>query len=266
MTSVRDHVVPRNQALGGPAFRWKLAKQLAEAPGRLRRRDLDRWTSEAALYLRRLKQTNRSRAEQAYPEVAAACTLMENPSAAKTLKLSILGQLPREETAARLGVSVEVLTFAEALFFEIGELGKATGWMTANVFVPEARFGSKELAAQLKLAHFGGPFVARELLESHENLPEDEAQQIVAQEMLLHSKLRAALEFDLDQGSAVEFARLYLEYDLERQQLKFAQEQFREHLKESSEMAGKPERQDESQADRGHPQSGGKDPFKQPMV
>ena len=60
---------------------------------------------------------------------------------------------------------------AEAMFFDISGLNQASSWMNWHVFIPEAKFGSKELAAKLKMAHHGGLVVARALLDGQEHLP-----------------------------------------------------------------------------------------------
>ena len=86
--------------------------------------------------------------------------------------------------------------------------------------------GSKELAAKLKLAHYGGLVVTRALLDGQDKLPLEEAQQIIDQELQLHAKLQAALEFDLDANTAQQFLEVFLNYDLERKKLEFEREKF----------------------------------------
>ena len=141
-------------------------------------------------------------------------------------KLLILGTLPRAEAAARLGADQPSVEVAEALFFDINDLRHASGWMNCHVFIPEAKFGSKELAAKMKIAHYGGLVVARALLDGHEKLPLDAAQQIIDQDLQLHAKLQVALQFDLDARSAQEFLKVFLDYDLQRKKLEFEREKF----------------------------------------
>lgn len=102
----------------------------------------------------------------------------------------------------------------------------SSGWMNCHIFVPEARFGSKERSAKMKLAQYGGPLVARALLDGQEKLPLEEAQQIIDQNVQLHAKLQAALECDLDAQSAEQFLKVYLEYDLQRRKLQLEHEKF----------------------------------------
>jgi hypothetical protein len=169
----------------------------------------------------------------------------------------LLGNLSKDEIATRLGVDEGVVEIAEALFFDIGAVRHATGWMNCHVFIPEVRAGDMELAAKMKLAFYGGPVMARALLGAEEHLPLDEAQQLVDQETMLHSKLQAALEFELDPSSAAEFLKNYLEYDLARRKLDFERQKF-EH---ACELARERRKGDEvRQADVAHSEMSSEDP------
>lgn len=226
MRSIGNNLLDMEHRVGGPAFRWNLAQRFA-ASGRISRPwQVDKQVEQATSYLRAWQRAGRDHADAKHPIIAAACAVVENDQSLQLLKLSILGSLPRAEVAARLSVEQQVVDVAEALFLDITDLSQASGWMNSHVFVPEAKFGSKELAAKMKLAHYGGPVIARALLDGHERLPLKEAQQIIDQELLLHAKLQAALEFDLDTDTAQQFLEVFLKYDLERRKLEFEREKF----------------------------------------
>ena len=140
--------------------------------------------------------------------------------------MSVLGRIPLAEIGARLGVDQKVLEVAQFLFFDVGAARHATGWMHCQVFRPEVEAGRMQRAAKMKLAVHGGPALIRALLDAEENLPLDEAQRLVDQELLLHGKLQAALEFDLDTKSAAKFLQCFLRYDLARQKLQLQREKF----------------------------------------
>jgi hypothetical protein len=224
MNKRSDNLLDMEHGVGGPRFRWKLAHRRAASTSRCRQ--TDQQIQQASDYLRMCREIGRASADRAYPTLTAACALVENEQSSRALKLSILGSLPRAEVAAPVGAKQHVIDAAEALFFDIRGQSRASGWMNCHIFVPEAKFGSKELAAKLKLAHFGGPVVARALLDGQEKLPLEEAQQIIDQELQLHAKLQAALEFDLDAQSAERYLKVYLDYDLQRKKLQFEREKF----------------------------------------
>jgi hypothetical protein len=229
MNKLSDNMLEMQHRVSGPAFRWKIAKGFANSQRTVRSQSSDEQIQQATAYLRMCEEVSREQADFKYPTLAAACRLAENEESFQLLKLSILGILPRAETAARLGINQQFVEVAEALFFDVDELRQASGWMNCHVFIPEAKFGSKELAAKMKIAHYGGPVVARALLDGHEKLPLDEAQQIIDQDLQLHAKLQVALQFDLDARSAQEFLKVFFEYDLQRKKLEFEREKF--HLK-----------------------------------
>lgn len=120
-----------------------------------------------------------------------------------------------------------VLETTELLFFDVRDKRAATSWMTCHVFMPAVKGGDMELAAKMKVAFFGGPVMANAVLDAQDNLPFDEAQRLVDKEVLLHGKLQAALEFRLNETTAPQFLKTYLNYDLARQKLAFAQEKFK---------------------------------------
>lgn len=251
MNTLSDNLLDMEHRVGGPAFRWKIAKRLANSQRLVRSQQTDEQTQHASNYLRMYREVGREPAGRKYPTLAAACGLAENEQSFQTLKLSILGGLPRAEVAARLVAEQQVIDVAEALFFDIRGLSQASGWMNCHIFVPEARFGSKELAAKMKLAHYGGLVVARALLDGKDKLPLEEAQQIIDQELQLHAKLQAALEFDMDAQSAGQFLKVFLEYDLQRKKLQFEREKFQVEcaLAREQRMADEADREDDSSND-----------------
>jgi hypothetical protein len=212
--------------VGGPSYRWNLALQRVDSQRRSWAQHLDEPTQQATAYLRMVDQVGRERANREYPMIAAACTLFQNDQAFQTFKLSLLGNLSRVEIAVRLDVEQEVIEIAEALVFDIKDMRRTAGWMSCHVFIPEVKAGDIDLAAKMRLAYHGGPVMARALLDADENLPLDEAQQIVDQEMLLHSKLQAALEIELDANSALEYVKNFMDYDLARRKVQLEREKF----------------------------------------
>ena len=226
MNRTQHKIQDMEQCVGGPGYRWKLAQHRAFEQRSIWEQHLDEPSKQAVAYLRIYEQVGEQRANQKYPATAAACNLFRNEQAFQTLKLSVLGNIPRVETAARLGTDQEVIEIAEALFFDIRDMREATSWMNSHVFMPEVKAGNINLAVKMKLAFYGGAVITRALFEGEENLPLDEAHRIVDQETLLYAKLQAALQMELDAASAGEYVKNYLEYDLARRQLQLDREKF----------------------------------------
>jgi hypothetical protein len=212
--------------LGGPNYRWKHALQYAASPQLARPQHVDQIGRVAARYVRAYQHYGAERAKQKYPLIAAARALYENDQMLETFKLAVLGNLPQAEVAARLGVAVEIIEIAEVLFFQLGDLRESEAWLNCHVFLPAIKTGSTDSAAKMKLAYHGGPEMARELLDAQDGPPFGEAQRLVDQELLLHAKLQAALEFELDAASASEYIKYHLAYDLARRSIELEREKF----------------------------------------
>lgn len=219
-----------HHSLKGPSFRWRLADKFRTLS---RSSELWTWldkpTRQAIKCLREMRshEQGSGRAIEQFPVVTAAFELQRSEKALETLKLSILGNLPKDEISERMNIDQEVMETAELLFFDIRGKREATSWMTCHVFMPAVKGGDMDLAAKMKLAFFGGPVMASAVLDAQDNLPIDDAQRLVDQEVLLHGKLQAALEFRLNETTAPQFLETYLNYDLARQKLEFAREKFR---------------------------------------
>ena len=84
-----------------------------------------------------------------------------------------------------------------------------------------------DLAARMKIAFHRGPVGARAVLDAHDDLPMKEAQRLVDQEILLHSKAQAALEFELTEENSLKYLKLFTSYDIARKKLEFEREKFR---------------------------------------
>ncbi|MDP7303538.1 MAG: hypothetical protein QGG09_10580 [Pirellulaceae bacterium] len=140
------------------------------------------------------------------------------------------------------------------LFFDIRGKRDATSWMTGRVFMPATKNGDVDLAAKMKIAFFGGPVMARAVLDARDNLPFGDAQRLVDQEVLLHGKLQAAMEYRLSEATAPQFLKTYLNYDLARQKLDFAREKFQhkcelEQRKHEAELRSKQQPDDNQDND-----------------
>lgn len=213
----------------GPDFRW----QLADKHQTLSRTDelwtwLDKPTQQAIRYLREMRRDSDGldQAKGRFPIVTAAIELLQNEKAIESLKLAILGDLPKAEISGRTNIDLAVLETTELLFFDIRGKREATSWMTCHVFMPATKGGDMDLAAKMKIAFYGGPVMTRAMLDARDHLPIDDAKRLVDQEVLLHGKLQAALEFRLSEATAPQFLKTFLNYDLARQKLEFAREKF----------------------------------------
>jgi hypothetical protein len=152
---------------------------------------------------------------------------IQNEKVVKRFKVSILGNLPLVEIAERLGMNEDVLATAKELFFDLTGMRHAASWMACHVFIPETKAGDPDLAARMRIAFHRGPAGARAVLDAHDDLPMKEAQRLVDQEILLHSKAQAALEFELTEENSLKYLKLFTSYDIARKRLEFEREKFR---------------------------------------
>ncbi len=235
-SKIFDNMVRR---LSGPGSRWNSAQKNAAWQQPSQAYQQDNVTRQAAAYLWTLRHHGPERAQQKYPLVPAAYALFQDDKLFETFRMSLLGKLPMAEIAERMDVAREIIELAEALFFDLGDQPSAA-WLNHHVFAPEVKSGSTETAVKMKLAYHGGAMVTRDLLNAHDHLPLNEAERLVDQKLLLHAKLLAALEFDLDDSTAAEFIKNYLDYDLARRNIELEREKFQHECKlDRKQCAGK---------------------------
>lgn len=213
----------------GPMWRYLLAEQYAGSKAGSIPDELDQLTKATTDYLRlcQLAGSGPDWAAQKYPLIAAAFEFIQNEKVVERFKLSILGDLPLAEIAERLGVNEDVLATAETLFFDLTGMRHAATWMVCHVFIPETKAGDPDLAARMKIAFHRGRAGARAVLDARDDLPMEEAQRLMDQEILLHSKVQAALQFELTEENSLEYLKLFTSYDIARKKLEFEREKFR---------------------------------------
>lgn len=216
------------RSLEGPACRWKQAERLARMDGPLPRATSDDLTRRTAAYLRicRSGPDGASRAAEKYPDVAAAVRLWNNGAMAEQLRILVIANVSIKEIAARLQIDEQIVMTTEPLFFDVRWALDASGWVVGQVIIPEIRAGSLDLAAKLRLAFFGGPVMARAILDARVRAPFESADRLFDREVLLHLKLQEALEAPLGEGERIEFLKLYLQYDINRRRLELDRKKF----------------------------------------
>lgn len=212
----------------GPKWRYLLAERYAGSKAGSIPDELDHLTKATTDYLRlcQLAGSGPDWAARKYPLIAAAFKFIQNEKVMERFKLSILGNLPLTEIAERLGVNEDVLATAEALFFDLTGMRHAATWMVCHVFMPETKAGDPDLGARMKIAFHRGRAGARSVLDAHDDLPMEEAQRLMDQEILLHSKVQAALQFELTEENSLEYLKLFTSYDIARKKLEFEREKF----------------------------------------
>ena len=213
----------------GPSWRMKLAYQITESQSSGLSRLGDEFVREAASFIRKSHEDGDiERTAERHPKIAAAKALWDNPTLKQQLVTLTLGKCERDYVAGRLGVAAEVIEYAEKLFFDIEDCRKATSWINAHVIMPESQSGAVDLATKYRAALWGGPHVARMVLDTEERVSTDDVQRIADQEMLLHMKVRQALEFPLDsEKDSLRMVKLYLDHDSQTKRLEFEKEKFR---------------------------------------
>ena len=217
-----------NRSFMGPACRLKEAERLASGGRPYGTRNADKLTRLTAAYLDLFRggDDGPSRALKKYPEVAAAFRAWNDSATADQLRILVIANCPPEEIAARLQIDEQIIVIIEQIFFDVRWALDASDWVVCRVIIPEIRAGVFDLAAKLKLAFFGGPIMARAILDARVRLPFEESKRLFDREILLHVKMQEALEAPLEDGERIEFLKLYLQYDINRRRLELDKKKF----------------------------------------
>lgn len=212
----------------GPACRFKEADRLAREGGPYAGRGVDALTRQTAEYLDIYRNGDEgpSRSIRKYPEISAAFCAWNDGATADQLRILVVANCPQEEIAARLRIDEQIVATIEKLFFDVRWALDGSDWVVGHVIIPEIRAGAFDLAAKLKLAFFGGPIMARAILDARVRLPFEESDRLFDREILLHVKMQEALEAPLEETERIEFLRLCLQYDINRRRLELDKKMF----------------------------------------
>ena len=177
----------------GPAWRWDWSRQSnAQRPWHpLLKADV---VLRKLLHFHRLLNQDAALAAYKYPEVSAAQRLWSNAAMRERLELLTIAEVPLAEIAKRLAVDVDVVQAAQEIFFDVGAMLHCHTWIVTQVINREADRGRDQHAAQLRLAYFGGPTAALELIDSGERLPSEDSALLVDATLQLHARMLQALQ------------------------------------------------------------------------
>jgi hypothetical protein len=241
----------------GPAWRSQLAEQLAASKESVGTTRHDTLTQDTVAYLRRRRSgpDGQRRADEQYPNLAAAYGLWGNDAVADRLRILVLANCSQKEIADRLQIDIGIVLVLEGLFFDIRSGLDSTDWIICRVIIPEMKSEAWDVAAKLRLAYFGGPVVARAILDARVRLPFDEAERLFDREVLLHLKLQEALEAPLADRERMEFVKFYLDYEIKRQRLELDKRKFAYKCKRD-EQRGVPEGRSQ-ETETSNPENGG---------
>jgi hypothetical protein len=212
----------------GPAWRSQRAEQLASSRESARATRYDALTQDAVAYLRRRRSgpDGQYRAVEQYPSLAAAYNVWGDEATAESLRLMVLARCSQQEIAERLQLDVETVSAVEGLFFDIRWALDAANWIICHVIIPEMKSEAWDVAAKMRLAYFGGPGMAKAILDARLRLPFEEAGRLFDREVLLHVKLQEALEAPLTNGERMEFLKFYMDFEIKRQRLELDKRKF----------------------------------------
>jgi hypothetical protein len=185
----------------------------------------DEITRRAADYFRLRAQSDEgaTRAAQRYPDFAAAEATWANVTLREHLQILVLGDCPAAEIAERLGLEESGVLLAEGLHFDVRPALDATVWIAHLIWV-EADRGRDSLAAEMRMAYFGGACAARALLDAKTGLPVKPVERLAAATLLLQAKMLQVSELPVDEKRSVELLRLLSEIRLEEQRIALERE------------------------------------------
>lgn len=170
---------------------------------------------------------------------------------AQQLRILVLANCPRDEIAARLQIDEQIVAVIEDLFFDIRWALDASSWIVCRVIIPEMQTGAWDASAKFRLAYYGGPVMARAILDARVRVPFDGADRLFDREVLLHVKLQEA---PLGDRERMEFLKFYLDFDIKRQRLELDKKKFA-YKCEQDELRGVTESQSRETA-AGNPEDG----------
>lgn len=204
----------------GPDWRWQRALRLAQRGGEVHSLADDPLVRTAAAYLRlHGHSAGPQRAGKRFADVASAIARWSDADFQAKIKIVVVSGMPQADVAATLGVEPALVALVEALFFDVRPALAALDWILLSVIRPLERAGNLDLAAKIKVAFSGGPAAAKALVDGAVRVPQDIADRLQAQELLLHAKFQAALEYPLAAGDTLEFLKLALDYEARRERV-----------------------------------------------
>lgn len=173
----------------GPSWRWRRAQTY----GRARfDRSTDRDIADAVHYLR-LEKRNPRRAEEVYPDIAAADQLQRVEAVVELLQLLSLARVEAQQIAQRANLPPPYVVRWQRLFFDLPASAKATDWVSVHVLQP--MMGLNPLCAvKMRLAYFGGQTVLDEILKAETAYSGDPAKQLAAIRLRYGLEMEAALD------------------------------------------------------------------------
>jgi hypothetical protein len=131
-----------------------------------------------------------------------------------------------------LGTSEEIIGATELLFFDVRPLRTASDWIACRVLMGEST-DQEGLITRMRAAFFGGPLVAKDILDAEPQHPLSDADKIFQRGLRLHLKFNEALAMPLTgERSALRYLQMYLDYDYKTARLKMAEQRFRHRCEE----------------------------------
>ena len=216
----------------GPAWRWQLVK-VALATGEAPEPCLDSVGRDALQYLRLDPAQRRISAGSRHQNLAAAIEFWQGSQLREQLQLLVIGGFSPEEIAERFVVRPEVVEIVESLNFDVRPLLSATSWVNLHVIQRAVEREEFDFAARLRIAFFGGPVVAKLLIESGDKLPAAEAERLLHRELFLHAKLQACIEAPLSMPKErSQFVQICLDHVHRTNELELERAKFREACEE----------------------------------
>ena len=272
----RDDFTKMQQSRFGVDWRWRVAGLIARDPSRWEASCADQIVQDAAEYIQ-LRENEKGKpkpADKKFACTAMAEQLSTDRTSADTLRILVLGDCPQSEIARRQRTSTEAIEAFEKLFFDVRRMRGAPSWVNHRVIYSASRSGKSELAVKFRAAFWGGPEVARALVDVLPPVDLDSADRIFSDEDRLRQKLRVALEMPLEtERHRAKFIKASLMYEIQSAQQVLKKESFRQRCREANQKhqlaqkrhelaaerhahcADGRRRRDEMQASRGNGQS-----------
>ena len=149
---------------------------------------------------------------------------MGQSTAACGIQLLLLADCNLKEIAELLNIDAATIRMAEELYFDVRPMLGSSHWIVVMVIRREADSGGDDLAAEMRLAYFGGRQVTLDLLNARAHLPADQAEQLYLAALQLQTKFQTAIDMPLAPDQADKFFKIFAEIQAQEQQIQLDRE------------------------------------------
>jgi len=224
-----------HRSLLGPAWRYQLATDRPAGTSRLADAGEDPGVIELRHFFARTLRDGLQEASVAYPLLAQAAEVEQDPAKRDDAMLMVAGGLTLEEMSERLKLPSEVIQTWEANYFDLRDVRECLLFMHTAVICPLRGAGRMRFAAEIRLGVLAGPAGVRAVWDC-DKPPVDEAERIFQRSIKMHLKMDAAAAMPIStEREALAYLKLGTRLVIEDNRIKLATSQLIEKCEQRRE-------------------------------